>query len=291
MNVGRLITRVSADVEHTFHVGGARIVTAAKFNFHDYIDKLFGVKPSTSQPMVVAPTSGDYSQIKGVTLTALQQVYLNNVLGCCVPAALLHVRGVWTAFANAVAGGKIFSDDELRSFYTLLSGGLFDPNNAEATDQGCDIVTALNLLIKTGYPDGQKPLGFMAVDSSNWAHVTQAAWLFEGLVTGSCLSDNALNTIPTDPTGEWDMSGPPNPKNGHCMALVAWGPDTGKIGTWGRVFGVKRQDSQYAFGQAQGGGLWAVLDQDVIDRATLKSPTGFDFDALTEDMKEFQAAS
>jgi hypothetical protein len=270
------------------HLGGrVRPIVKAMFSFHDYLDKILGIKQNCEpSALPVAPADVDWT-LKAKP--ALGQMYMNNALGCCVVAGSLHLKGIWTGNSDTVEGGQIFPDSVVPPLYTLLSGGIFDPANPQATDSGCDEVTALNCLTNTGYPDGNKITGFMAVDASNWSHVQLAHWLFEGLMTGSELSDNAVNNIPSSDGASWDISGTPEPKNGHCMTVARVTADTVTLGTWGQLFVAQRTAVQSSMVTSAGGNLYALLSDNIIARATAKAPTGFDFAQLQTDMTSLQA--
>ena len=271
-----------------FHVGGRRRPKArAQFAFHNYIDRILGI--TQNQPKTVLPCAPADVDWSPKASAALAQMYKNNYLGCCVVACALKLRGVWTGNSDTVPNGIVFPDDDVDPLYTLLSGGVYDPNNPANTDNGCDEITALNALVSTGYKDGEKITGYVSVDASNWENVMLAHWLFEGLMTGSELSATAIANIPSVNGATWDISGTPVPTNGHCMAIVRCTPDQALLATWARLFLVKREDVQSSMVASAGGQLYGILSDEVINRATKKAPTGFDFDQLNIDMQALRA--
>lgn len=72
----------------------------------------------------------------------------------------------------------------------------FDPNGTASTngpgsshDQGMDIQTLLEYLVKTGGPDGVKAIGFAKVDHTNVAEVKAAIAIFGAVWTGITVLD------------------------------------------------------------------------------------------------------
>ena len=73
------------------------------------------------------------------------------------------------------------------------------------------------------------------------------------------------------------------------MAIVRCTPDQALLATWARLFLVKREDVQSSMVASAGGQLYGILSDEVINRATKKAPTGFDFDQLNIDMQALRA--
>ena len=273
---------------NTYHVGSRRRPTSRPmFHFGQYIDKLFGIDGNPLGSLPNPPAAVSYT---GKAMAALKRIYKNNLYGWCVPAGLLHLKGIWTGNADTWPGGQQFTDAQLLALYTLLSGGTFTPDDPN-TDNGCDEMTALNILMSQGFPDGEKPIGYMRVDGANWEHVKLAIWLFEGLLTGCELPDECVAQIPAGDGFVWDASGPPDPGNGHCMALGGYDSDTAEDVTWGLVGRVTKRFIGKYMVNSVGGELYAILTPSLISRATAKAANGFDFDALKADMATMRAAA
>jgi len=261
--------------------------------FHDYLDKL--VAPVSGQVPVSAPASGDYSSLAN---PALSMMYKNNVWGCCVPAWLMHQMGIWTGNSGLVTGGELYSDSQLAQFYKQCSGGNFDPSNPTATDNGCDEMTAIQSCISTGWPDNgqgsQKATGVMAVDGTNWEHVKLAMWLFEGVTNGLEVPDGIIQNMPSTNGFIWDVlsgqAGQPDPNNGHCTGLFSWDDSGAGLSTWGMKGRATRDFVGTYMVPGAGGELYAILSDQVIARAQVKAPNGFDFVTLQDDLQALQAA-
>lgn len=265
---------------------GGRLVPKArpKLRFADYI------KDSASNILPKAPDAVDYSV---AAPGALEKVYLNDKLGCCVVAALCHARGVTSGNASGDphgGGAVVFSNDDIEKMYTLFSGGVFNPADPANTDQGCDESQALSLAQSVGFTDGVKLSGCIGVDGTNWEEVKLATYLFECLMSGQGLPEPWVTPFPS-PGAVWDVDGPAVPTNGHAVAYPGYTAD-GKLitVTWGfKMFETKAAIAAYAT-PAGGGELWAFLSPDIVARATGKAPTGFDFEQLQADLAALPTA-
>ena len=284
MPVGRLIAHTVTG--QLFHVGGRkRPKSRPKLKFGDYVSKQL-VAPAVGQ-VPCAPAVGDYSQY---ALQALYRMYLNNRLGDCVAAWLAHQQGVWTGNSGAVSGGIQYTDDQISAFYTQCSGGEWNPNDP-STDQGCDVMQAVQSLISgPGFPNGDKVVAVMSVDATNWDEITKACWLFEGLTEGQELPASVTTNMPSANGFTWDAGGPPQPADGHCTGLVGWDTPNKRmtVSTWGMLgYQTEAYCAKYLVPSA-GGELYALLSQDVISRATNKAANGYDFDTLQADIAALQ---
>jgi hypothetical protein len=193
---------------------------------------------------------------------------LNN----CVIATIGHVDGVLAQ--NSGTRAFIFTDDRIIELYSDIAG--YAPGQ-KATDRGCDQRTALNYWANNGVPRGSVHdiAGWMSVNPSDPDEYRTALWLFENLLIGMELPDAWINLRPTMSNFVWGVVGPPNPKNDHCVAAVAYTANCVTISTWGitRIL-TNAAIAKYAT-QGAGGELRAVLSQDCVNKATHKAPNGF----------------
>jgi hypothetical protein len=210
----------------------------------------------------------------------LEQMYGNDALGDCVIACMGHIEGVLTGNAGAPL---TLSEAAIVDLYSAIGG--YVPGNP-ATDNGCDEQTALNYWQQRGLngTGAGAIAGWLAVDGSNLAEVKTALWLFENLMFGMELPDAWITPFPSESNFTWDLAGPANPQNGHCVAGVGYDLTGIRISTWG-MLGVitARAIAEYATAKTQGE-LYTVLSQDAISKATLKAPNGFAFAQLRADM-------
>ena len=221
------------------------------------------------------PASGDYS---GPAMAALSKPYCNLDLGCCVVAGAAHVEGVLTAGSGRAP--TVFSDAQIVQLYGQIGG--YRPGHPE-TDQGCDEQTMLNLWLTKDLGDGTLPIaGWIGLEASN---LKTALYLFENAVLGIELPDAWVNPAPTEPGFVWDVAGPANPENGHCVVLVGWNERGVHLASWG-MLGLMTWAavSKYITGDLSGE-AYAVLSKDSISRASAKAPNGFAWDQLVSDFE------
>lgn len=216
---------------------------------------------------------------RGAAFRALSQMYGNDSLGDCVIAGIAHLAGVFTA--NAGAPQLILTQAQIIALYGAIGG--YVPGQP-STDQGCDEVTALNYWQQSGAPIGShKIAGWLQVDAQNPTEYRTALWLFENLMFGVELPDAWVNPFPSASNFTWDVAGPPNPNNGHCVVGVGYAPRGIVISTWGMAGVMTDAAVKYYAGNSQGGALYAVLSADSINKAKAKAPSGFAWTQLVAD--------
>lgn len=186
-----------------------------------FIDKVAAVPP---------PPSIDWYTKAAISIA---RVYLNNQLGCCVMSGKGHSLGVWSANDPDSANGQtvVATDAEIKSQYVSVCG---------PGDNGCNIQTVLNYMVKTGFQaTGQryKLAGYAGFDWRS-KELTQRAIALGGAVTiGFNLPNAWMNS------SVWDL-GPANFVGGHDVSGIGYGPQkaiaTTKegviIASWGRLY-------------------------------------------------------
>lgn len=223
------------------------------------------------------PASVDYSA-KGQPV--LSNVYLNDQYGDCVIAGGYHVVGLETG--NATGTPWAATNAQLVHDYSAIGG--FDPNNPQATDNGCDEQTALNYWTQSGFQNGTKLVGWMAVDATNQTEVMQAMYLFENLFFGIELPDAWVNPFPSGNGFTWD-DGPPDPNNGHCVMGVGYNAAGVQIDTWGLI-GTMTWKAIAHLCASGIGELYVMLTPDQLAAGQEKAPNGM---AWADLMADFQA--
>ena len=118
------------------------------------------------------PPSADYSRPAADTLS---DVMGNDTLGDCVIAAGYHMLGVETANAGRPFHASLA---QVIGDYSTIAG--YVPGDS-STDNGTDEIAALNYWASHGFANGDKLIGWAALDSTNEAEVQAAAWLFENV--------------------------------------------------------------------------------------------------------------
>lgn len=206
----------------------------------------------------------------------------NDQVGDCAYAGILHLWDIWQGTAAATKADAFSLYKRIRPDFDLDRAVAGDP----ASDPGGSLPQVLSYARANGlFPDGRgKVAGWVGVDPGNVAHVKAAAWLFGGLYGGASMPDAWAQNPPASDGFVWDLAGPPNPDNGHCIALGGYNA-TGVVAmTWGRVGIITWRALAEYFAGIRGGELWAPLAADWIDRASAKAPSGFDIVALQADL-------
>lgn len=216
------------------------------------------------------PSSPSTIEYSDEAVAALSQMYMNDTLGDCVIACCEHVDGVWTG--NASNGSPvIYTDTQTEQFYGACG---YVPGNS-STDQGCDIQTTFSWWQQNGIPGGDatnKPVGWLAVDPTNQAEIQAALYVFENLVFGMELPDAWITPFPSASGFVWDVAGPADPNNGHCVAGIGYNSQGVQISTWGMIGTITwAAIAQYCSASVQGE-LYTLLDQDQLNVATQLAP-------------------
>ena len=253
-------------VHRRFRMGRKRpVARCPRFSLRNYLMK----------DLPAPPASCDYTKQGAKALT---EMYLNDTLGDCVIAGIGHVVGVLTGGA-----GKqfIYSNAQITKLYSEIGG--YVPGHPN-TDQGCDEQTALNYWQHHGAPDGSHQIaGWISVNGADPAEYRTALWLFENLYFGLELPDKWVSPMPNAPGFTWDVAGPPDPNNGHCIVGVGYANKGVKICTWG-MLGTLTDAAITKYATKTGEGeLYTVVSQDAINKAAAKAPNGFDWSQLVAD--------
>jgi hypothetical protein len=203
---------------------------------------------------------------------------LNDQLGDCVIAGMMHLSMGWQA--NAGQTPTTPSNGEVVAAYSAIGG--YNPSDP-STDQGCNMLDALNYWRNTGLSiGGQKNqiAAFAEVDLSNDAEVKTALWLFGGLFTGFEMPKSAQDakswSVPASgPHGR----GKPGSWGGHCAPLAAEDGTGGfQAITWGALMPAT-QDFVADYCEE----AYAVLSAAWIAKNG-QAPCGFDLAALQGDL-------
>lgn len=222
-----------------------------------------------------APGSVSYTSSASASLS---NIYGNDTLGDCVIAALFHLLGVWTG--NASGTPYVATLEQIIAMYSAIGG--YVPGDP-STDQGCDMETAMNWIVANGFPNGDRPLGRIAIDATNFVEVCTAIWLFEGIDLGMSLPDAWISPFPSGNGFTWDVAGAPNPQNGHSIMAAGYDQTDVTIDTWGLLGKLTMAAlAEYAIAR-NGGVLYALLSLDMIAKGASKAPNGFDAATLISD--------
>jgi hypothetical protein len=203
---------------------------------------------------------------------------LNDQLGDCVIAGMMHMAMGWQA--NAAQMHTAPSDAEVVAAYSAISG--YNPADP-STDQGCNMLDALNYWRNTGLTIGGRKsqiVAFAEVDLANATEIKAALWLFGGLFTGFQMPESAENAASwIVPSCGLHGKGKPGSWGGHCAPLIAENNGGGfKAITWGELM-----PTAHNFVCDYCEEAYAVLSTAWIEKNG-DAPSGFDLAALQADL-------
>jgi len=224
-----------------------------------------------------APPAMDWSKA-----VANYGMLLNDQLGCCVIAGMMHLAMGWQANAGTAPAGSpaLPADSDVIAAYRAIGG--YNPADP-STDHGCNMLDALNYWRSTGLTIGgtvHKIAAFAEVNLKNDAEVKAALWLFGGLFTGFAMPESA------DGADSWTVpvcglhgKGKPGSWGGHCAPLAAEdGAGSFKAITWGELM-----PTAHNFVADYCDEAYAVLSPEWLEQNG-QSPCGFDLAALQADL-------
>ena len=201
-------------------------------------------------------------------------MFLNDSLGDCVPAAAGHMIQQWTAYG--LGAEYTPTDSQILSAYESIGG--YTPTDP-ATDQGCDMLTALNTWRQTGIA-GHRIAAYVSLNPKSWDELRLAIYLFGNVYLGIQLPIAAQNQEKWEIIG--DESSPdqvPGSWGGHCIPLIGYNPLLYMCVTWGAELNMTT-----GYPTAYADEAYAVLTHDWI-RKQGTAPSGFNLNQLTADMK------
>ena len=140
----------------------------------------------------------------------------NDTVGNCTIAALAHAS---TVFNGLVGVRNVMTAAQCTELYFQLTGG---------ADSGLDCLTVLNYW-KAAAVNGEKILGYAAVDVTNKHEVKQAIQLFGGVYVGFQVQMNCVNEF------DWNQWWKPGPltADGHCPFVIGFDKFSVQCLTWG----------------------------------------------------------
>jgi len=149
------------------------------------------------------------------------QMLGNDTYGDCVAVTWANTRRL---VSTTLGTAEYPSLSEVYTFYKTQNPDF--PNE----DNGMDIQTALEDLVKNGGPDGVKAVAFAAVDYTNVTEVKQAIALFGSVWTGINVLD--VNMTEFNDNQPWDYSANSAVDGGHSIVTGGYGDvasDTGAL--------------------------------------------------------------
>lgn len=209
-------------------------------------------------------------------------MYMNDQLGCCVPAGKGHMFGAMSWYGSGVEA--LFADSEIVATYSRDGGYVA---GEASTDQGCDMQTALANAVTYGMTDTtgkvHKALGYARFGNpADEVLLGQVLDVFGSVYVGI----NVQQVIETefDAGQPWTYV-PGQPwAGGHCVVLQRRYPSTSapvlEYVTWGALQRAYSTFQAHAAEEA-----WAVVTQDWV-RANGTSVEGMNVAQLLADMAD-----
>jgi hypothetical protein len=196
----------------------------------------------------------------------------NDVAGDCTCAAIAHMLMLVSAHTGKMVTPTL---DDVFGAYSAISG--YDRKTG-ANDNGAAITDVLDYWRTTGIA-GHKILGWAKIAHSDIQAVKQAIWLFGGVNLGVQLPQSAEKQFAAGKPWEMiyengDILG------GHSIPNFGYGSDGTNCITWG-----KRQEMSWEWFAKYADEAYCVITSDWIDKATKKTPSGFDLATLQKDLK------
>jgi hypothetical protein len=211
------------------------------------------------------PATFDWSK---PAMPALKDIYENDQLGCCVVSAGYHIEGVATANANGTPFHA--SSSQIISDYSSIGG--YVPGDS-STDQGCNLQDAFKFWMKTGFKNGTKLLGYVAINAADIVTLKTALYLFENLDFGVGLPDKWITPFPSGDGFVWDAA-TADPNNGHSFPGYGYDATSVLIDSWGLLGHLTLKGIAATANSTVGGEMYALLTPDMLAKGVAKAPNG-----------------
>lgn len=222
----------------------------------------------TASAVPAHPASEDYlATLKGWNMLG------NDVAGDCVAVTWANFRRLVTKYA----GSEYYPTQEQVWEVYRTQNPDFDPSGSasgngpgSASDQGMDIQTVLEYLVKQGGPDGVKAVAFAKVDFTNRDELEAALAIFGGLWVG--IDVIQANMTEFDHGKPWDyVAGSPE-DGGHSVLAGGYTPNV-KFITWAAETSFTDSFRTHLFGE-----VWVVIWPEHLTTAQFQA--GIDINAL-----------
>lgn len=200
-------------------------------------------------------------------------MYLNDLIGDCVPAATAHMIEQWTTYSGRPT---VLTNDDVVRAYTGMAG--YDPNDP-STDNGTEMLTALNYWRHKGVGE-HKIVAYAQVNPKNLTEVKQAVYLFGNLIVGAQLPVSVQDSATLWEVPHYGLTGDGSAGSwgGHCVPIVGYGLTGMKVVSWGSLVSMT-----WNFLQGYCDEIYAVLSQDWFE-TTGEAINGFNFSQLQADL-------
>jgi hypothetical protein len=227
-------------------------------------------RPRAMVRFTTAPSGPPVAAVDWLSAISDWRMLLNDQLGDCVPAAMLHARQSLTTYGQGTEYEP--TDAQALALYEAIGG--YVPGD-DSTDQGCVMQDAYDYWRRTGI-DGHRLVAFAQVDHTNWVQVRAALYWFGAVGVGVNFPASAMTQ--TDKGQTWDVTPDDGGILGGHAVLLGADPDTGdpQVITWG-----KRQNLTRAWWDRYVEEAWVVVSPEWMSAAGL-NPQGADWPALAD---------
>jgi hypothetical protein len=226
------------------------------------------------------PSSISYGTGSGVP-SWLANILGNDNNGDCTIAAAFHIGGMLMLNAGCPFPPAYDATSAVRLYYQLTGG----------EDTGLDEQTVFNWWQAHGLlSNGTHEIkARVFVDPTDIEQIQTAIWLFENLYLTAALPDGWISPMPSASGFTWGVVGDPNPDNGHAFMSFGYGSSGVQIDTWGLLGTLMYPAIGKYNNQTAGGGCYAIVSQDTINKGTNRAPSGFDWTQLSADIAAFHS--
>ena len=146
----------------------------------------------------------------------------NDRYGDCVAVTWANVRRLVSSVIGA--DSEYPSLEQVIKFYETQNPGF------PAEDNGMDIQTALETLVRDGGPDGVKAVAFAKVDHTNDAEVNAAIAIFGSVWTGVTVTQANQEQFAAGEAWDYDPNSPV--EGGHSVITGGYDPKSRDFITW-----------------------------------------------------------
>lgn len=267
----------------THPITGRRVMLGRKRPSPQLLDRRLSFDryvPSTLPKAPAGPLKRD-----ALLMAVVRQMYGNDTAGDCTIAGKAKLIGAFTGLANPPA--VIFDTATVLAEYSRLTKPPYDPADP-STDTGLDEMTVLDdwRTSDKSCLGAHNIAAVMSVDASNVEHMKLAVYLFGNGYLGLELPDAYVSPIPSANGFTWGVAGESDPENGHCIVAIDYTQAGLIVLTWG-LWGVLTWDACAKYLAASDGGEFhVVLSHEIINRASAKAPSAFDFAQLQADLPQ-----
>lgn len=213
----------------------------------------------------------------------------NLTVGNCTCAGILKLDLSQEHNANGVNSWQPNMQDISLALYSAATG--YDPSKTDAhgnnpTDNGAELSDILNYVQENGIdPAGHgKGIRWVEVDATKPAQIAKAIDTFGGVYTGAQISPDWLQSTNAD-GAIWDVASPGGADDGHCVAVFDYNEQGVIANSWGFFITITWEALGKYWSKSAGGEVYAVFSPDWLNRATEKSPSGFNAAQLATDLK------